>query len=108
MIGFVEVIDGVVGGLDRLHRPGVVVFQGVHGLAQHVGDLVAEIERLAHGTGQRLGGRVEHVGVEMARPAGIVGLRPGGHQPPAESGQGVVQRQEDDGCHQAEGGVEVH
>src|SRR5579883_806054 len=104
---FVQPVDGVVGLLDRLHRLGVAALEDLDGLAQHVGDPVAEIERLARRTGQRLGRRVEHVGIEMARLAGIFGGRLRRQQATAQGGQRIDQGQEDDGSDDAERRVEI-
>ena len=103
----VELVDGVVGRLDRLHRLGIVALQDVDGLAQHVAHAIAEVQRLAQRAAQRLGRRIEHVGIEMPGLAGIVGDRLVGQQAAAGPGDDVDQRQEDQRGEHIERGMEV-
>ena len=60
-------VDAVIGRGDGAGELELVLLDQGHRVAQHRLDAVAQVQRLAHRAGQRLGGAVEHGGIEMAR-----------------------------------------
>ena len=107
--GLVQAVDHVVRLLDFLDELELAALDGRERGAQHGADMVAEAERLAHGAGERLGRRVEHARIEMARLAFVgLALRIVGGDFRQEARHDADQRQRDDGDRDVEEHVEQH
>ena len=84
-----QAVDGVVRLFDLAHQPHIRILEDGERLAQHVPHAIAHVERLAHGTGERLGSIVDDIGIEMPWCRKVLRFARFGHEPFADFGEAV-------------------